>query len=174
MGPPADTPAAETRPDVETDHIDAADDGGPRGWGLAVRPFQLDLGVVGAELGVAVGPSTAVTLEADWLALAPGRAYGATLGVAIFPTRPAFHGFYVHPRLESWRIPAGGSPRNAVGAGALAGYEWTAPAGATLKLGAGLAYCAWLPGPGPQTVPSPVVPGTGVLPEVDVAVGWVF
>lgn len=163
--------AAETAGDVETDHLDAADDGGPRTWGLAVRPVELSLGRVGVELGVAVASNVAVTLEADCLALAPTRAYGAILGAAIFPTRLAFHGFYVHPRLEWWRAPSGAVPRDGAGAGALLGYEWTAPVGASLRLGAGLAYFAWSGAPPPS---GPVIGGSGLLPEVDLAVGWVF
>jgi hypothetical protein len=167
MGPPADIPVAETRADIETDHLDAADDGGPRTWGLALRPLQLDLGIVGAELGVAAGSNATVTLEVDWRALDPGKAHGVALGVALFPSRFAFHGFYVHPRLESWHAVAGATSRDAVAAGALVGYQWTAPVGASLKVGAGLAYGTWLPARGPQPAP-------GVLPEIDVAVGWAF
>ncbi len=163
--------AAETRGDVETDHLDAAADGGPRTWALAIRPVELSLGRVGVELGVAAASNVVVTLEADWLALAPTGAYGAILGTAIFPTRFAFHGFYVHPRLEWWRAPAAAFPRDAAGAGALVGYEWTAPVGASLRLGAGLAYLAWS---GAPAASGPVVGASGLLPEVDLAVGWVF
>ncbi len=163
--PPAH--ALETPADVETDHLDAADDGGPRTWSLSVRPFELGFGLVGVEAGVAVGLRAVVTFECNWLAVAPTLAYGATVGVAVFPTRSVFHGFYVHPRLEAWRAPAAG---DAVGAGALVGYEWTALAGPTLRLGGGLAYATWTSTP-QGTAP---VTFTGLLPEADVAVGWVF
>jgi hypothetical protein len=159
--------AAETADDVETDHIDAADDGGPRTWGLALSPFEADLGLVGVEVGAALGPRAVFTFEGDWLAVAPTLVYGATLGVAFFPTRFAFHGLYVHPRVEAWRASLAGS---GLGAGGVVGYEWTAPVGATLRLGGGLAYVAWS-GPASAAPPANL---TGLVPEIDAAVGWVF
>jgi hypothetical protein len=149
--------AAEGATDVETDHLDAADDGGPRAWAVVLRPFERDLGVVGAELGVAIGPRTPFTLEVRWRATDPIAACGIAAGVSIFPTRLAFHGFYVHPRVEAWGTPTLGTPA-VIGAGALVGYEWTAPVGATLRLGGGLAYA----------------PPRHLTPELDAAVGWVF
>ncbi len=163
--------AAETAGDVETDHIDAADDGGPRTWGLALRPVETSLGLAGVELGLAAAPRAVLTVEASALALAPTRAYGMVLGAALFPTRFAFHGFYVHPRVEWWRAGERVASREAMGAGALVGYEWTAPVGASLRLGAGAAYGTWL-GANPST--APVIPVTGLRPEVDAALGWVF
>ena len=163
-----DARAAETPADVETDHLDAADDGGPRTWGFALRPLDADIGLVGIELGTALGANAVATLEATWLAWAPDRAFGGALGVAFFPTRFAFHGFYVHPRVEAWATPA--SP-TALGGGMLVGYEWTAPVGATLRLGGGLAYVTWTAEPPQSPLP---VRLTGILPELDAAVGWVF
>ncbi len=159
---PLDTPA-----DVETDHLDAADDGGPRTWGFALRPLDLDVGLVGVEVGVALGADAVLTLEGGWWGPDPSRAYGAVLGVDFFPTRFAFHGFYVHPRLEAWRAPG---TAGAFGAGALVGYEWTAPVGATLRIGGGLArVTATGPRLGADLLRLP-----GILPELDAAVGWVF
>jgi len=34
-------PAVESRGDVETDHLDATDDGGPRAAGVFVHPFGM-------------------------------------------------------------------------------------------------------------------------------------
>jgi hypothetical protein len=160
--------AAETRDDVETDHLDAADDGGPRTWGLAVRPFELDFGLVGAEVGVSLVDRVVLTFEPSWWAPDPSLAYGVTVGLAFFPTRFSFHGFYLHPRLEAWRAPATG---NAVGIGATLGYEWTAPLGATLRLGGGLAYATWEGAASGVATPATL---TGLLPELDAAIGWVF
>jgi hypothetical protein len=159
--------AAETPRDLETDHFDGADDGGPRSWGFAIRPFDLDLGVVGAELGASLGERVVLSFETAWWAADPARACGVVAGLAVFPTRFAFHGFYVHPRLEAWRGPASG---NAFGLGTLVGYEWTAPVGATARLGGGLAYVTWT---GPPAIEPPVAIA-GLLPELDAAVGWVF
>jgi hypothetical protein len=159
--------AAETAGDVESDHFDGADDGGPRAWGFALRPLDLDLGLVGVELDAALGERAVLSFEAAWLAMAPAVAYGVVAGVAVFPTRFAFHGFYVHPRVEAWRAPASGS---AFGLGSLVGYEWTAPVGATARLGGGLAYVTWT---GPPAL-TPPVSIAGLLPELDAAVGWVF
>jgi hypothetical protein len=159
--------AAETARDVETDHFDGADDGGPRSWGFALRPLDLDLGLVGVELDAALGERVVLSFESAWLATGPALAYGVVAGIAVFPTRFAFHGFYVHPRLEAWRGPASG---NALGLGCLVGYEWTAPVGATVRLGGGLAYVTWTGPPG--IVPPLSI--AGLLPELDAAVGWVF
>jgi hypothetical protein len=159
--------AAETARDVETDHFDGADDGGPRSWGFALRPLDLDLGLVGVELDTALSERVVLSFEAGWVAVAPALAYGVVAGIAVFPTRFAFHGFYVHPRLEAWRAPP---TRNAIGLGSLVGYEWTAPVGATARLGGGLAYVTWT---GPPAI-NPSVSVAGLLPELDAAVGWVF
>lgn len=158
---------AETARDVETDHFDGADDGGPRSWGFALHPLDLDLGLVGVELEAALAERVVLSFEVAWVAVAPALAYGAVVGVDVFPTRFAFHGFYVHPRLEAWRAQPGG---NALGLGSLVGYEWTAPVGATARLGGGLAYVTWT---GPPAL-APPLSIAGLLPELDAAVGWVF
>ncbi|MGH7435400.1 MAG: hypothetical protein ACRENE_06975 [Polyangiaceae bacterium] len=159
--------ALETSRDVETDHFDGADDGGPRSWAFALRPLDLDVGLVGVELGASLGERVVLSFETAWWAADPARAYGVVAGLAVFPARFAFHGFYVHPRLEAWRAPASG---NAFGLGTLVGYEWTAPVGATARLGGGLAYVTWT---GPPAIEPPVAIA-GMLPELDAAVGWVF
>jgi hypothetical protein len=163
--------AVETAADIETDHIDAGDDGGPRGAAVLVRPFVLALGQLGADLEVAAGESASVTVEGDWLA-APGiAAYAAAAGIAWFPQRFAFRGLYVHPRVE-WAST--GAAENAgsgssIGAAVTVGYEWTAPIGATLRAGGGVSCAASLGAGGPLAVAI-----EGVRPRVDLAVGWVL
>ena len=162
--------AVETRADVETDHIDAADDGGPRAAGVLLRPYVMALGQLGAEVDVALGESAAVTLEGDWLPAPDARAYGAALGVALFPQRFSFHGVYVHPRFE-WASAAstGGASAQVAGAAATVGYEWTWPVGATVRLGGGASYARAVGSDGPVAAAS-----EGLRPRVDAAVGWVF
>ena len=152
---------------METDHLDGADDGGPRSWAFGLRPLDLDLGLVGLELDAAVADRVVISFETAWLGMAPALTYGVVAGVAVFPARFAFHGFYVHPRVEAWRAPASG---NALALGSLVGYEWTAPVGATARLGGGLAYVTWT---GPPAILAPLSIA-GLLPELDAAVGWVF
>jgi hypothetical protein len=163
--------AVETAGDVETDHVDPADDGGPRAWGLVLRPLGVEPGLVGLEVGVALESRAVLTVEGDWLLVAPTQAYGARVGVALYPTRFAFHGLYVHPRVEMWHAAGASGASDAVGAAAVVGYEWTARVGATLRLGGGLAYLA-SSGAGPALALP--VPLSSFVPELDAAAGWVW
>jgi hypothetical protein len=163
--PPA--AAAETSADVETDHIDALDDGGPRTAAIAVDPIPLALGRLGAEIGVAVGENVAVSVSADFTPLATAVAVRAELGAFLFLQRFAFHGLYVRPRLEWLSAGAESASGRAIGAGATVGYEWTWPVGATLRLGGGVSYARPLPG-------GAAVATEGLTPRLDANVGWVF
>jgi hypothetical protein len=163
--------AAESRADIETDHIDAADDGGPRTAGFLVRASPVTWATVGAEVDMALGSNAALSVEGDWLPFGPIRAYAASVGALLFLQRFAFHGFYVHPRLEwAWASESGGStPGLQVGTAAvLVGYEWTWPRGATLRLAGGAAYSNAVGG---DAAPSS---RSGLRPELDTAVGWIF
>jgi hypothetical protein len=165
IAPPA--AAAETSADVETDHIDALDDGGPRTAAIAVDPTALALGRLGAEIDVAVGENVAVSMSADVTALAVAAVVRAELGALLFLQRFAFHGLYVRPRLEWSSAAAKSASGRAIGAGATVGYEWTWPFGATLRLGGGVSYAKPLPGGG-------AVATEGLTPRLDANVGWVF
>jgi hypothetical protein len=161
--------AVETRADVETDHLDAADDGGPRSAGVLVHSLPTALGSVGVEVDVAFGANAALSIEGDWLPLAAIRMTTASIGVPLFPQRLAFHGFYVHPRLEWARASAQGTAVQIGGAAVLAGYEWTWLPGATIRLSGGAAYSKAM---GAAQAPSPTL--VGIHPELDAALGWIF
>lgn len=165
--------AAETKADVETDHVTAADDEGPRTAGLLVRALSMATGWLGAEIDVSSGPGVALSAEGAQRRVFGRRAYRVALGVALYPQRPSFHGFYVHPVVEWARTTGDSMAASALGGGFTVGYAWTWPAGATVRLGGGVAYARALgtpPGSDPQA--SPVV--EGLQPRVDVDLGWVF
>src|SRR6202041_534958 len=90
--------AAEDRADRETDHLDAFDDGGPRSVGLLLNPGALTLGTFAAEGDFVLGDAAALSVEGDWISTPGTTAYGAMVGVPLFPWRVVFHGLYLHPR----------------------------------------------------------------------------
>jgi hypothetical protein len=162
--------AVETLSDVDTDHIDAADDGGPRQGGIFLRPYGVALGSLAAQMAVAVAEKVAVSVEGALLLRdAPGvtRMYSASVGFPLFLQRFAFHGIYFDPRVE-W-LWASGGPGRWIGVAALVGYEWTWPMGATLRLGGGAAFSKAVDGDSSQlrTI-------AGLRPEADGALGIVF
>jgi hypothetical protein len=75
-------PAAETRRDVETDHVDAFDDVGKRTFAvlanLGAEGVQTLGPRVGVELDFGLGDAAALSLRGDWLP--PASAPGATDG----------------------------------------------------------------------------------------------
>jgi hypothetical protein len=161
--------AVETRADVETDHVDAADDGGPRSGGVLVHSLPLPWGSIGAEVDVALGANVALSVDGEWLPFGATRVFAALLGLPIFPQRFSFHGLYVHPRFEwAWASAQGSSVQ--VGAAAvLVGYEWTWAQGATLRLAGGPGYSRATGGD--AALSSALV---GFHPELDAALGWIF
>jgi hypothetical protein len=156
---------AESPADVETDHVDAVDEGGPRYARLAVQPLLPALGLALAEANVAVAEHVAVSGALAWLVTPSGSGYRASAGVPVFPVRAVFHGLYVHPRLEWTRLPAGAS----LGVAATLGYAWTWPFGATTSCGIGVAYAR-----GSAVGAGAVVAFAGFEPRFDTAVGWIF
>jgi hypothetical protein len=160
--------AAETPADVETDHIDAIDDGRPRSAAVVVDPIAMSLGQLGAEVDVAVGEIIAVSMAGDWTPRGAATVARAELGAAFFPQRFAFHGLYVRPWLECMSA-AGDSPSGrAIGVGATVGYEWTWPFGATLRVGGGVSYAKVLEGE------KGAMAMEGLAPRLDANIGWVF
>ncbi len=160
--------AGEPRADVETDHIDAFDDGGPRSFGLLANPLALTLGSLGIEGDLVLGDVGALSLEADATSLGGTDAYGAAVGFPLFPWRVMFHGFYVHPRVTWAHATMQGVAFDVAGAGATMGWQWTWRFGLTLRAGAGAAYDFAL---GDAGNGSPLV---GLRPVLDGEVGWVF
>jgi hypothetical protein len=161
--------AAETTHDVETDHIDAFDDGGPRSFALLLDPAALAFRTLAAEGDLVLGDTAAMSLGAAGTSLGAAVAYGASVGFPMFPWKVLFHGFYVHPRVEwAHATSDGGAGADVLGAGATLGWQWTWRFGLTLRAGAGAAY-DWTVSTG---TPSPLM--AGLRPLLDGDVGWVF
>jgi hypothetical protein len=160
--------AAETRHDVETDHLDAFDDGGPPSFGLLVNPLAAVLGTFGAEGDFVLGDAAALGVEGDRLSTGGTTGWAATVGLAIFPWRTIFHGFYVHPRATAAMATSDGASFDALGIGGTAGWQQTWRFGFTLRVGGGVAYEHAL-GLNPASVPF-----LGVRPLLDGELGWVF
>jgi hypothetical protein len=136
---------------------------------VLANPLALALGQADVELDVALAPNVALSVEADWFKLGSTTAYGAALGVPLFPQRFAFHGIYVHPRVAWARASVDGATVDVTGGGATVGYEWTWPAGATMRLGGGAVYERAVASDGTASVAL-----EGLRPQVDGALGWVF
>ncbi len=159
--------ALEAHSDIETDHLDASDDAGPRGVGALLDPLGVAFGRVGAEVDVMLNDNVGLSFEANWLSQY-AAAYGGRVGVPMFPLGTPFRALYVHPRVAWMRARAPGQWINVVGAEVTVGYEWTWLAGPTLRLGGGVAYST-----AAATVASGIAP-TGLRPQLDASVGWVF
>jgi hypothetical protein len=164
-----DARAEQRGADVETDHLDAFDDGGPRSFALLTNPASVLFGALGAEGDVLLGDTAALSLEADWLVAGPATGASASVGVPLFPQGVPLHGFYLHPRLFAARAWANGSHGDVGGAGATLGWEWTLRIGLTIRTGAGVAIERPLGGDG--SVVSAMV---GFRPLLDGSVGWAF
>jgi hypothetical protein len=161
--------AAESPRDRETDHLDAFDDGGPRGFGLLVNPAGVLLGVFGVEADVLLTDLAAVTAEGDWVSLGSTTAFGATLGVALFPQQVPFHGLYFHPQLSLMRASDGDAGASLLGGGATVGWEWTLRVGLTLRIGGGAMFSHVIASEGAGSFAL-----DGLRPMADGSVGWVF
>jgi hypothetical protein len=162
--------AAETPSDVETDHIDAADDAGPPTAAVLVDPIAMSFRQLGAEVDFVVGEGIALGIEGDRTALEGATVVRAALGAPFFPQRFVFHGLYLRPEVEWWMsAAANGALASALGAGVVMGYEWTAPCGATVRLGGGASYAKVLAAHGAATTSM-----DGLRPRLDASLGWVL
>jgi hypothetical protein len=164
--------AAESPRDRETDHLDAFDDGGPRSFGLMLNPAGVLLGVFGAEGDLLLGDVAAVSAEADWVSVGSTTAFGATLGLPLFPQRVPFHGLVVHPMLSLVRATSGGATADLFGAGATLGWQWTLRVGLTFRAGGGAMFSHVVAGAGAGG--SGGLGLEGVRPVADGTIGWVF
>lgn len=162
---PASAFALETPADVETDHVDALDDGGPRSAAVVLDALATSRGWVGAEGAVIVADGVAACIGVAGGVAGLRALVREALGVAWFPLGLAFHGWVLLPRFESASAVADvTSPRRVAGA-LLAGYEWTWPIGLTMRLAAGAAYA----------VPVAKQKGpAGFEPRLDASAGWTF
>jgi hypothetical protein len=161
--------AVESPADVETDHVDATDDGGPRAAGVLLHPVSIAMGWLGGEVDVAQSDHVVITVEADARWFFGIHGVRAVLGGLLFLQRFAFRGIYLHPTFEWDRVAAGDAWASALGGGATVGYAWTWVAGATVRLGGGVAYAKGVARDG-QAARSI----EGLRPEVDADLGWVF
>jgi hypothetical protein len=161
--------AVEGPADVETDHVDAADDGGPRAAGILVHPVAIAAGWLGAEVDASCGDHATLTVEGDARWVRGLHGYRALLGFALFPQRFSFHGVYVHPTFEWDRVTAVAAAANALGGGVTVGYAWTWAVGASVRLGGGIAYAKEIVTDGQAAFAL-----EGLRPEVDADLGWVF
>jgi hypothetical protein len=162
------SPAVEGPGDVETDHIDAADDGGPRSVGLLLHPIGMASGWLGAEIDAACGEYVVLGLDAEGRF---ARIHGVrvALDVLLFPQRFSFHGIYVHPTLEWDRVGTNAAVATILGGAITVGYAWTWPSGPTFRLGGGVGYTKSAVGGG-----AALVTPDGWRPQVDADLGWVF
>ena len=160
--------AIETRADVETDHVSAADDGGPRRVGVLVSPFPMGIGWLGGEVDAALGERVLVTFEGDAHAFG-ASGYAAAAGLALFTQGLVFRGLYGRFTAEWAHEAAFAVSATAIGGSIRFGYEWTALSGPTLRLGGGFGYAF-------RTVSASgyAVDIGGVQPRLDANVGWVF
>lgn len=166
---PAAARAAEGPQDVETDHRDAFDDGGPRTFGLLTNPAGMLLGVFGAEGDLVVADTAALSAEADVLAAGGATALGGTIGMPLYPMGVPFHGFVIHPRLSLLHASTGEATVNLAGVVATLGWQWTLPAGLTLRAGGGVRLDRPIGGDTGATLGL-----EGLHPVADGSVGWVF
>jgi hypothetical protein len=160
--------ASETPRDIETDHLDAFDDGGPPSFGLLVNPLAAVLGTFGAEGDFVLGDAAALGVGVDWVSTGGTTAYVARIGLPIFPWRTIFHGFYLHPRATAAMATSSGASFDVLGVGATAGWQQTWRFGFTLRVGGGVAYEHAL---GPEVAGVAIL---GVRPLLDGELGWVF
>jgi hypothetical protein len=129
-----DVPTSADRDDDSAEDADAT-------AAVMFAPLAIAFGVFGGEADLVVRRSLAVSLDA-----AASRPDGATLGalgvgLLIYPLRPAFHGWYLLPRLAYTHI-LGQSRISGLGAlsvVALSGWQWTWDYGLSIRLGAGVA-----------------------------------
>jgi hypothetical protein len=161
--------AVEGPGDVETDHLDAADDAGPRAVGVLLNPVAIAAGWLGAEVDASCGEHVTLTVEGDARGLFRLRGFRALLGFALFPQRFSFHGLYIHPTFEWDRATTVGAAATALGGGVTVGYAWTWPVGASVRLGGGVAYAKEIVTEGQAAFAL-----EGLRPQVDADLGWVF
>ena len=162
--------ASDGGDDVETDHIDAFDDLGPRALGVLVGPDAIGVGSsragLGAEVDFVLGDAAAVSIGGLWLPFGQGG-YRVSMGMPLFAWAVPFHGLYLHPRVTMEHRAMTGGSLDVAGVGMTVGWEMTWRPGFTVRLGSGVAYEKAL-GDGANAV------AAGIDPMFDGSVGWAF
>jgi hypothetical protein len=161
--------AVESPKDVETDHVDAKDDGGPHSVGVLIHPVAMATGWYGGEVDAAVNEHGVLSVEGE-------GSYTGLHGVHVafggaYFSRRSFRGFYIRNTVDWARVAADGVAASGLGTSFTLGYAWTWSVGPTLRLGGGvrLAYHDELVG----AQPSPLA-FNGVGLKLDADLGWVF
>jgi hypothetical protein len=161
---------AEGRGDVETDHIDAFDDLGPRTAGVFCGPGAVGVASsrvgFGAEVDFVLGDVAAVSIGGLWLPFAEDG-YRVSVGTPIFAWAVPFHGLYLHPRVTLDHRAAAGGSLDIAGVSMTVGWERTWRPGFTMRIGSGVAYERAL---GVDATAA----AAGIEPVFDGSVGWAF
>jgi hypothetical protein len=165
--------ATESPSDVETDHIQAFDDVGPRSFAVLASSGGEGLGRFGAKMGgeldFGLSDAMALSIDGGWLLSAHEAGYGVAIGTPVFLARVPFHGLYVQPRVSLAHRAIDGVSIDTADVGATLGWQWTLREGLTLRLGVGVAYGVRLSDAG-----GPGEAFAGLEPLADAGVGWVF
>jgi hypothetical protein len=121
--------------------------------GAFASPAGLFLGVVAADLGVAVTPHVALALGGSYFDYGLVQGYGVDLGSQLF-LKEAFRGLYGQPRVgfdqAQVTVPdilAGTVREDSVTLmhfDFLAGYQWLFDGGVSIRVGGGIRYSAGL------------------------------
>lgn len=168
--------AAESEPDTTAGAAQLAPS-----QGVFLNPIGLLVGVIGAEYSFAVSDSATIALAPGFVyfdASAGGttaRVSGGELmaGMQFFPGGGIFRGLYVYPHLTGGyvSIEENASTVSAVllGAGAIAGYQWTWDGGFSLRLGGGAGYMHAAVTDGDSTVDV-----AGVGPRIEGMLGYAW
>jgi hypothetical protein len=154
---------------IETDHIDAEDDGGPRRTGVLMNGVATTLGFISVELDGAIADSVVLSVAVDRDITHEAGAYGEIAGAALFPFRFAFRGPYIHPRVGFASSSDPTSPM-LVFPVVTVGYEWVFPVGCTVRVGGGGAYGIALA----PDIDDALRGRIGLRPAFDLSIGWIF
>jgi hypothetical protein len=161
--------------DVETDHMDAFDDVGPRSFGVFATSSASGLGSFGVKLGagvdLALGDRVALSFRADWL-VPPGQVgRGLSVGAPIFVSGIPFHGLYLEPRIDWEHYASDDLSLDASAVGLDVGWEWTWRGGFTVRVALGGSYTVPLGGGAGDDERAAYL---GPKPHTQAEVGWVF
>jgi hypothetical protein len=160
--------AVESRRDVETDHVDAKDDGGPNSVGLLIHPVDMATGWYGGEVDFSRLDHFVLSLEGEGL-FTWAHGVHVAIGTAYF-FRHSFRGLYFRDTVDWARVAADGVADSGFGTSVTLGYAWTWSVGPTLRLGGGLGL-AHDDVAGAQRSPLAL---NGVGLKLDADLGWVF
>jgi hypothetical protein len=140
-----------------------------------INPLAIAAGVFGGDVDFAVIRHVAVSVEGAVFQLSDGNvstALGA--GLLVYPARTTFHGLVLEPRVTYARPLREPLTRfewttNVVGAGGVAGWQWTWDYGLSARLGGGAEKFF-----GGHRSPGIPVGVEGLDIVLDGSLGWLF